>query len=200
MIYIAQHRIRKLYLHFGNKEPTVFLWSDQWRLLIVSVTGKLSGPQLSGQIHVFFFLGCMASSTTNGKWGWCSSHEISHAARQNIYHVLFARYAAVTRRSLSFGEAINTEDLIAPLISVCKWSDGSPRTRRTALRFTVIVCLGIRLGHVSFHARDDNNGCHCWDDCWHHNSCALPHTSIFTCCTDAPEVNEFFTLEFRAGS
>lgn len=66
--------------------------------------------------------------------------------------------------------------------------------------FAVIGCLGIRLGPVSFHARDDNNGCHCRDDCWHHYSCVLPHASIFTCCTDAPEVNEFFTLEFRAGS
>lgn len=28
-----------------------------------------------------------------------------------------------------------------------------------------IVCLGIRLGPVSFHARDDNNGRHCRDGC-----------------------------------
>ena len=66
--------------------------------------------------------------------------------------------------------------------------------------FAAIVCLGIRLGPVSFHGGDDNNGCNCRDDCWHHYSCVLPHASIFTCCTDAPEVNEFFTLEFRAGS
>lgn len=63
-----------------------------------------------------------------------------------------------------------------------------------------IVFLGIRLGPVSFHARDDNNGRHCRDGCWHHYSCVLPHASIFTSCTDAPEVNEFFTLGFRAGS
>lgn len=66
--------------------------------------------------------------------------------------------------------------------------------------FAVMCCLGIRLGPVSFHARDGNNGRHCWDDCWHHYSYVLPHASIFTCCTDAPEVNEFFTLEFRVGS
>lgn len=66
--------------------------------------------------------------------------------------------------------------------------------------FAAIGCLGIRLGPVSFHARDDNNGRCCLDDCWHHYSCVLPHASIFTCCTDAPEVNEFFTLGFRPGS
>lgn len=31
--------------------------------------------------------------------------------------------------------------------------------------FAVIVCLGIRLDPVPFHARDDNNGCHCRDGC-----------------------------------
>lgn len=142
----------------------------------------------------------MASGTATGKWGWRSSHEISHAARQNIHHVLYMRYAAETWRSFSFGEAINTEDLPVPLISVCKLFSVSPEHGGALSGFAVIGCLGIRLGPVSFHARDDNNGRHCRDDCWHHYSCALPHASIFTCCTDAPEVNEFFTLEFRAGS
>lgn len=108
--------------------------------------------------------------------------------------------AAVTWRSFSFGEAINTQDLTFPLISICKLFSVSPEHGQACSWFAVIGCLGIRLGPVSFHARDDNNGCHCRDDCWHHYSCVLPHASIFTCCTDAPEVNEFFTLEFRAGS
>lgn len=105
----------------------------------------------------------------------------------------YMRYAAATWRSFSFGEAINTEDLPLWIILLCKLF-------RVYSRFAVIGCLEIRLVRVSFHARDDNNGRRCRDDCWHHYSCALPHTSIFTCYTDAPEVNEFFTLEFRVGS
>lgn len=56
---------------------------------------------------------------TTWKWGWCSSHKVSHAARQNIY-ALNTRYASVTWRSFLFLEAINT-DLAVPLILECKW-------------------------------------------------------------------------------
>lgn len=109
---------------------------------------------LAAGVDACIFLWSVAPSTANGKWGWCSSHEISHAARQNIQHVLFARYAAVTWRSFPVGEAINTKGLTVPLVSVCKWVHVSPEHGRIR-RVCCDSLFSIRLDPTSSHARDD---------------------------------------------
>ena len=178
--------------------PLVFLHSDQWYLLIVTVTVRRSGPQLRGQIHAFSYaLWLQAPPLANG----VDAHHMR-------YHMLLGRTSTMSctwDMLLQHGDHFRSGKPLILRISQSHWFQYVnyfvwAQSMAESSRFAVIGCLGIRLGPVSFHARDDNNGRHCRDDCWHHYSCVLPHASIFTRCTDAPEVNEFFTLEFKAGS
>ena len=180
--------------------PIVFFHSDQWCLLIASVTVWYTGPQLPGQIHAFSYaLWLQARPLANG----VDAHHMR-------YHMLLGRTSTMScmrDMPLQHGDRFRSRKPLIQRISQSHWFQyvnyfvrAQSLAEAWCSGFAVIGCLGIRLGPVSFHARDDNNGRHCRDDCWHHYSCVLPHASIFTCCTDAPEVNEFLTLEFRVGS
>lgn len=52
--------------------------------------------------HSYILLCSVAPGASSGKWGGCSSHEVSHAARQNIHHALYVRYAAVWHGDWTF--------------------------------------------------------------------------------------------------
>lgn len=99
--------------------PIVFVHSDQWHLLIVSVTAGLPGPQLPAHIHTFYYAPWLqAPAVANG----VDAHHMR-------YHMLLGRtstmpcmwdmqlYDMEIGRFIQ-GEAINSGDCTEPVISL----------------------------------------------------------------------------------